>query len=798
MTVSRRNFVKACAAGAALTGLAAGQEGRALAAPAGAPGLTAYEQAPGARTRPVEAPPGAPNIVIILIDDMGFGAPGAFGGPCHMPTLEWVAAEGLRYNRFHTTAMCSPTRQAMLTGRNHHSVNMGCITNLATDVDGYTSSRPDSAATIAELLRLNGYGTAAFGKMHQTPEWEVNPAGPYDRWPVAEGFEKFYGFLGAETNQWAPGLYDGTTPVEPPDDPDYHLTPDLVNHAIEWVRSQHSMAPHKPFFAYLSFGATHAPHHVPPEWIAKYKGQFDMGWDAARENTLANQKALGLVPPNTELTPRPVGIKAWDELAEDQQRAAAALMEVYAAFAEHTDYHAGLFLDELQSLGVLDNTLVFYIAGDNGASAEGTMIGTSNQMAPTNGVGDTAANILARIDQLGSIEAYNHYPIGWAHAMNCPFQWTKQVASHWGGTRSGMAVRWPAGFGARGEVRAQFHHVIDIAPTILECAGIREPQKVNGIMQMPIEGVSMRYSFDDGSAPDRHITQYFELLGNRGIYHDGWSAVVLHKAPWRDPVSWDDEVWELYDGATDWSQAHDVASLYPGKLTALKKQFDREARQHNVYPLDDRLIERFDPDVAGRPSVMSGRTSLTLYPGMVRLTENTVPNVKNRSHTITADIEAPGGAAANGVIVAHGGQFAGWSLYVKDGVLKYCHNFLGLQWFYVTAAPELSPGRHTVAYRFDIDPEPANQPGKGGWGTLFVDGMEVGRNRIPVTVPVQFSLDETLDVGCDLALPVTSEYPMTHNAFTGKIHSVTIDIGQDATVCVDPPENIWEVVMANQ
>lgn len=478
-----------------------------------------------------------------------------------MPTLERVAAEGLSYNRFHTTAICSPTRATLLTGRNHHTVGMGNVTEIATNAPGYTSVRPNSVAPIAEVLRLNGYSTAAFGKMHQTPVWEVSASGPFDRWPTGEGFEKFYGFVGGETNQWAPGLYDGTTPVEPPDDPNYHLTQDLVDHAIAWVQSQHSLTPDKPFFLYLSFGATHAPHHVPQEWNDKYRGKFDQGWDAVRDATLARQKKLGLVPQDTQLTARTEGVKAWDQLTADEQRVAARLMEIYAGFAEHTDYHAGRFLDALENMEVLDNTLFIYIAGDNGASAEGGLAGTYNELLSFNGVADTTENILAHLDDLGTVRAYNHYPVGWAHAMNCPYQWTKQVASHWGGTRNGMVLRWPKGIRSKGQVRAQFHHVIDIVPTILECAGLPAPVMVHGVTQKPIEGTSMVYTFDDAAAPDRHTTQYFEIWGNRGIYHEGWSAVVLHRIPFKAQAHpWSEDVWELYDGRTDWSQANDVAT----------------------------------------------------------------------------------------------------------------------------------------------------------------------------------------------------------------------------------------------
>ena len=814
MKLSRRDFVKLWGASTALAGLNGLGGGQALAAPDVAPArpggreilpipdiqqpypTALYGQAvPPQPAPPLRPPEGAPNVAIILIDDMGFGATSAFGGPIHMPTLERVAAEGLKYNRFHTTALCSPTRQAMLTGRNHHSVGMGNITECASTAPGYNSIRPNSAAPIQETLRLNGYSTAAFGKMHQTPVWEVSASGPFDRWPTGEGFEYFYGFVGAETNQWAPTLYEGTKAIEPPDVPDYHLTPDLVNHAIEWVQSQYALTPDKPFFVYLSFGATHAPHHVPPEWSDKYKGKFDIGWDKLREQTLANQKKLGVVPQDCQLTARPKDIQAWDELTDDEKKVATRLMEVYAGFAEHTDYFAGQFLDALEEMGVLDNTLVFYIAGDNGASAEGVKHGVYNEMLTLNYIDDTIENILAHYDDIGTVNAYNHYPVGWAHAMDTPYQWTKQVASHWGGTRNGMAVRWPKGIKSKGQVHKQFHHVIDIAPTILEAAGLPQPVQVHGVTQKPIEGVSMNYSFDDAEAADRHITQYFEMFGNRGIYHQGWSAMTLHNNPTiKKPGPWEDDVWELYDGATDWSQAVNVADKYPDKLDELKQLFLVEAGKYNVFPLDDRRTELTNPDIAGRPDLLGGRTAMTFYSGMGQLPENTVPNVKNKSHSVTADIEAP--AKANGVIVAQGGRFGGWSLYIKDGVLKYCHNYVGITEYKVVATEPLPAGRVTVQYKFTY--EGGAETGKGGTGALYVGNKKVGEGRIDETVPYTFSLDETLDIGRDPATPVTVDYLMGDNEFPGKIHSVTIDIGKKPVAYYEPAENIYNRLMANQ
>jgi arylsulfatase len=814
MQLSRRTFVKLCGAAAGTVGLAmhtsigdaAGQ-----AAEGGGGGVTLpkpdrpmkgtaamyAKDATYPPLKPLRPPEGAPNVAIILIDDMGFGASSAFGGPIHMPAMERVANEGLKYTRFHTCALCSPTRQAMLTGRNHHSVEMGAITEQASSVPGYTSVRPNSAATIAEVLRLNGYSTGAFGKMHQTPVWEVSPSGPFDHWPTGEGFEKFYGFVGAETNQWAPTLVEGTTPIEPPDDPEYHFTADLVDHTIAWVQSQHALTPDKPFFVYLSFGATHAPHHAPPEWIEKYKGKFDQGWDKLREETLARQKELRVVAPDTELTSRSEGIPAWDELSDEQKQLAVRLMETYAGFAEHTDYHAGRFVTALEEMGVLNNTLVFYIAGDNGASAEGGLGGTFNEMVSLNGLARPIEETLAHMDDIGTVMAYNHYPVGWAHAMDCPYQWTKQVASHWGGTRNGMAVLWPKGIEAKGEVRNQFTHAIDLVPTILQCAGLPAPDFVNGIMQQPIEGISFAYSFDDAAAPEQHTTQYFEMYGNRGIYHNGWSAVTQHVVPFKPDtgdLDWNADQWELYDGSKDWSQAHDLGAELPDKLAELQQLFLVEAAKYKVFPMEDRRTWRINPELAGRPDLMGSRTSLTVYPGMTHLMENAVINVKNKSHTVTAEVEVPEDGV-EGVIIAQGGRFGGWSLYVKDGKPGYCHNWVGTERYTVAAEEPLPAGPVTIRYEFAFD---GGEPGAGGMGTLFVNEEVVAQGRIEKTVGYTFSLDEGMDVGMDLATPVTEEYPATGNAFTGAIKSVTIEIGQDDVSDKLDPELVFNGLMAMQ
>ncbi len=740
---------------------------------------------------PLRPPEGAPNVVVVLIDDMGFGCPSANGGPVHMPAMEKIAASGLLYNRFHTTALCSPTRQALLTGRNHHSAEMGCVCEVATGAPGYSSVRPNSVATVAEMLRLNGYNTGAVGKMHQTPAWEVSMSGPFDRWPTGDGFEKFYGFVGGETNQWAPTLYQGTSPIEPwgTAEEGYHVSEDITDKAIGWLRGLHTMTPDKPFFLYVSFGATHAPHHVAPEWVEKYRGKFDKGWDAVREETLANMKKKGLVPENTQLTERPDGVRAWEELNDTEKQVYAKLMEVYAGFAEHTDAQVQRIIESLEDIGEFDNTLFIYIAGDNGASAEGGLDGTFNEMLPLNGISQRVEDLLPRLDDLGGPKAFNHYPVGWAHAMNSPYQWTKQVASHWGGTRNGMALSWPNKIKARGEIRKQFHHVIDVVPTILEAAGLPQPYMVNGVAQKPIEGVSMSYTFDDAGADDRHVTQYFEMFGNRGIYHEGWTAVTQHRTPWMTGQiqlpKFSADRWELYNTYEDWSQSNDLSKEMPEKLKELQDLFLVEAAKYNVFPLDDRTAERFNAAVAGRPDLPSGRTTMTFYPGMTHLMENTVLNVKNRSHTITAEVEIPE-EGANGVILAQGGRFAGWSLYVKDGAAKYVHNWFDVDYYYVGGEEKLPAGRVNIRYHFNFE---GGGLGVGGIGTIFVNDKKVAESKIEKTVPFIFSADETMDLGGDLALPVTDDYPEgASNKFSGKIHWVRVDLEEDNTSHLEPEE----------
>jgi arylsulfatase A-like enzyme len=752
--------------------------------------------------QPLRPPAGAPNVLFVLIDDAGFGCASAFGGPCQTPTAERLAAGGLKYNRFHTTALCSPTRAALLSGRNHHSVGMGGITELATSAPGYSSLRPNTCAPLAETLKLNGYATAQLGKCHEVPVWETSPLGPFDNWPSGGGgFEYFYGFIGGETNQYYPAIYEGTTPIEPDKTPDegYHFTEDMTDKAIGWIRQQKALMADKPFFVYFAPGATHAPHHVTPEWSAKYKGAFDQGWDRLREETFARQKELGVVPPEADLTARPEEIPAWDEIPDDLKPVLSRQMEVYAGFLEHTDHHVGRLVDALEDLGVLDDTLVYYIIGDNGASAEGDLHGSFNELINLNGAGplQTTEFMASKIDLFGTPAAYNHYAVGWAHAMDTPYQWTKQVASHWGGTRNGTIVHWPNGIETKGEVRSQFHHVIDVAPTVLDAAGLPEPKAVHGVAQNPMEGVSMRYSFDDAGAEERRETQYFEMFCNRGIYDKGWTAVTRHSTPWvpTAPPSFADDTWELYDTNTDWSQAHDLAAEMPEKLEELQALFMEEARKYNVLPLDDRRLERFNSDLAGRPTLVHGSSQL-LFGGMSRLTENVVLNTKNKSHAVSAQVHVPE-RGAEGVIVSQGGEFAGWSLYVKEGRPKYCYNLFGLQRFYVEGAKEIPPGTHQVRMEFVYD---GGGLAKGGGVTLYVDGEKTGEGRVEGTVPLLFSGDETCDLGSDTASPVSDDYTTETSRFTGTIEWVQLDIAEaaeDLDHLISPEERL-KIAMARQ
>jgi arylsulfatase len=722
----------------------------------------------------VKAPAGAPNVLIMLIDDMGFGQSSAFGGPIHMPNAERLAKNGLRYNQFHTTALCSPTRAALLTGRNHHVCNMGSVTETATAFPGQTGQRPNSVAPLAEMLRLNGFATAAFGKSHETAAWEVSASGPTNRWPTRSGFDEFYGFIGGEANQWAPTIYHGMDQVEPPNVPNYHFLTDMTDRAIDWAKAVKALTPEKPFFLYYAPGATHAPHHVPKEWIAKYNGRFDRGWDQLREETLARQTALGVAPPHTRLAPKPAAIRDWDTLSPDERKLFARQMEVFAGYGEFADHEAGRLVRAIEELGQLENTLVFYILGDNGASAEGGMNGLFNEATYFNGIAEKVDEILKHYDDLGSPFSYNHYAAGWAVAGDTPFTWTKQVAANYGGTRNGMIVHWPGRIRARGELRSQWHHVIDIAPTILEAASLPEPKAVNGTVQTPIEGVSLVYTFDDPRASSRHTTQYFEIFGNRAIYQDGWLAGTVHRAAWesRPRATPEADRWELYDTRTDFSLADDLAARQPEKLAELQRLFMSEAVKNHVLPIDDRVIERANAAMAGRPDLMAGRNSLTVYPGMTGLSENVFINVKNRSHAITAEVEIPQGGG-DGVILCQAGRFGGWSLYLQRGKPTYTYNFLGLQQYTVAAAEAVPAGKATIRFEFAYD---GGRPGAGGTGTIFVDGRKAADGRIDRTQSIVFSADEGADVGRDAGTPVTDNYKERDNAFTGRIQKVTVEV----------------------
>jgi arylsulfatase A-like enzyme len=736
----------------------------------------------------VSAPKDAPNILLIMTDDTGFGASSTFGGPIPTPTLDRVAANGLRFNNFHTTALCSPTRAALLTGRNHHSVGFGNITEFATGYPGYDSILPKSAATIGNILAGNGYNTSWFGKHHLIPDWLQSPDGPFDQWASGLGFEYFYGFLGGDTDNWHPALFENTKPVLPPwHDPNYILIRDMADRAINWIQMQHAIAPEKPFLMYFAPGNGHAPHHATKDWIAKFKGKFDLGWDRQREATLANQKKLGIVPPGTLLTPRPKDIPAWDTLSADQKKVFAHMMEVYAAAVAQSDHEVGRLLDSLEESGQLDNTLVIYIEGDNGASGEGTLEGVTNEVGG-NLEPESLAFKLSMMDELGSDRTYNHYPVGWAHAMDTPFQWTKQVASHFGGTRNGIAISWPKGIKARGEIRSQFQHVTDIVPTILEAVGIQAPVMVNGTKQKPFDGVSMFYTFDDAKAATRHPTQYFEITGNRGMYHDGWIASTTPlRPPWvvsgvePDP---DDFPWELYNVATDFSQAKNLAKQNPQKLQELQALFLTEAAKYNVLPIDSSFADRADPSL--RPGFNAGRTEFTYYPGMIRIPEANAPDIKNKSFRVVAEVEIPK-TGADGVLATQGGRFGGWGLLVLEGKPMFAYAYSnqdGARYpnqtrskTRIAGTEKLTPGKHTIAFDFTYD---GGGIGKGGTGVLTVDGKKVAEGRIDKTLPFRFSLDESFDVGQDTGTPVIDEYDAKMPfQFNGTLRKVEFKLGPD-------------------
>jgi arylsulfatase len=727
----------------------------------------------------VKAPDGAPNVVIVLVDDLGFAGTGTFGGAVPTPTFDRMASEGVHYNNFHTTAVCSPTRAAIKSGRNHHVNNMGGIIETGTQYPGNTGQIPTNVTPVAEMLRHNGYSTAAFGKWHETAAWEQSVSGSFVRWPTGPngGFDKFYGFIGGETNQWAPYIYDGTHPVELPEDPDYHFLTDMTDQAVAWMKYQKALTPDKPFFVYFAPGATHAPHHVPQQYIDHWKGKFDMGWDKLREEILARQIERGIAPEGTQLPSKPSAIPDWDSLSADEKKLFTRQVEVFAGYVEMVDYEIGRVVQAVEDIGQLDNTLIFFVYGDNGTSAEGGRNGMFSEMTYFNGVHEKVEDMLKVMDKWGGPETYPHMASGWAVAFDTPYKWTKQVASDHGGTKVGMAVHWPRGIKARGEQRGQFTHVIDVAPTILEAAGLPEPAQVNGIEQRPMDGISMVYTFDDAAAPERHTIQYFEMFGNRAIYNDGWFARTIHKAPWEPKPrrGLTEDIWELYEVGSDFSLVNDLSAQHPEKLAQMQALFIEEAEKNYVLPIDDRTFLRINGALVGRPDVMGSRTSITLAEGMTGMPEGVFLNIKNKSKTITAEVEVAQDGG-NGVIIVQGGRFGGWALYVKDGVPAYDYNFLGMQRFTIEGSEKLKAGKSTIRFQFDYD---GGGLAKGGTGTLYVDDEKVGEGRIEHTQPMVFSADETADVGIDLATPVVERIGSERaSKFTGDIPKVTVEVSE--------------------
>ena len=737
-------------------------------------GRTAKDSVPDF-PRAVAAPKGAPNVLLILTDDVGFGATSTFGGPVPTPTFDRLGRNGLRYNAFHTTALCSPTRAALLTGRNHHTCASGVIMELGTGFPGYNTLMPKSCGTVAEVLKQNGWNTSWYGKNHNVPDWQTSQAGPYDLWPTGLGFEYFYGFLGGDTNQWAPAIVENITRVEPPHDKDYFFDVDMADRCIGRIRHLNAVAPHKPWLAYYAPGTAHAPLHAPKDWIAKFKGKFDYGWDKQREITFENQKKLGVIPANAQLTPRPASIPAWDSFDADHQKVFAHMMEVYAAALSHCDYQMGRIVDAIEALGELDNTLVIYIQGDNGASAEGTIQGLLNEMSVFNGIPENFNEVLRRLDELGGPMTFNHYPVGWAHAMDTPFQWTKQIASHFGGTRNGMVISWPARIKEKGGVRSQFCSVIDIAPTILEACGIQFPSSINGVAQKPVEGRSLLYTFADANAPSRHVTQYFEMFCNRGIYHEGWMACTTPPLlPWdvtakQPPI--DDYHWGLYHVSEDFSQAKDVAAENPVKLRELQELFWAEAGRYNVLPLDNSRIERFDVSI--RPSLTRGRNVFTYYPGIVGIPEGAAPDMKNKSYEIRAEVEIPE-TGAEGVLVTQGGRFCGYGLYLLKGKLVFDYNLVGVKHYRAVSEAAIPAGKHILTADFKYE---GGGIGRGGHVVLSMDEHAVAVGRVERTLPFRLAGDETLDIGEDTGTPVSEDYQVPFK-FTGTLKKLVITLGE--------------------
>ena len=725
--------------------------------------------------QPVKPPKGAPNVVLILLDDTGFGQYSAFGGGIPSPTLDRLAAEGLKYNRFHTTALCSPTRAALITGRNHHSAATGVITEAATGYEGYTCVLPRSCGTIGEVLRQNGYMTAWIGKNHNTPAWETSSAGPFDRWANGLGFDYFYGFNAGDMNHWDPLLFENRNLVPRSDDPNYHLTEDLADKAIDWTRKVTSIAPDKPFFLYVAPGANHSPHHAPKEWIDKFKGEFDGGWDAYREATIARQKKLGIVPEGTKLSARSEGLPAWDSLNEGQKKIYARMMEVFAGFAANVDHHMGRVIEAVKQMPNAENTIFIYIVGDNGASAEGGLEGSINENLFFNGFPEKWEENLEHIDEIGGPKWFNHFPSAWAHAMNTPFPWTKQVASHFGGTRNPMIVSWPAKIKDRGGIRNQFLHVIDLVPTLYEAIGITPPQELNGIPQKPIEGVSFLKFFTEKTATETRPTQYFEMLVNRGIYHEGWMASSRSFVPWVpvrgefDPLT---ASWELYNVDKDFSQSDDVAAKFPEKVKELEALFWQQAEQYHVLPLDWRAVERLNAELQGRPSLAGKRKKYEYFPGQIALPDGASPQVLNKSFSVTADIQVPE-TGAEGMVFTHGGLTGGYGIYLREGKAHFVYNMLAIERFTITSET-LPKGKVALGVNVAYDGKPGER-GKSAFVTISANGQKIGEGKLPKTIPLQFSLGEGVDVGLDTGSAVDFTYELPF-AFTGRVEKVTVDL----------------------
>jgi arylsulfatase A-like enzyme len=727
----------------------------------------------------------APNVLLIMTDDQGYGVSSTFGGVVPTPAMDRIAKAGLRYTQFHSTALCSPSRAALITGRNHHSVGSGQIGELSTGYPGYNSIIGPDNATIGDILKLNGYATSWFGKEHNTPSFQYSAAGPFDQWPVGMGFEYFYGFMGGETDQWTPYLFRDQTQIFPwIDKPGYNLITDMADEAIKYMGELNAAAPDKPFLLYYVPGGTHSPHQPTPEWIKTIGDMhlFDKGWEDLREQIFANQQRLGVIPPGTQLTPWPKDIlPEWDTLPDENKKLFTRQADVFGAYVAYTDHEIGRVIQAVEDMGKLDNTLIIYICGDNGNSAEGTVVGTPNQMTAYNGILDLPiAEQMKAYDVWGSELTYPHMSVAWSWAFDTPFKWTKQVASHFGGTRQGMVLSWPGHIEDPGALRTQFHHLIDIVPTILEAATIAQPLMVNGIAQRPIEGVSMAYTFDkaNANAPSKRETQYFEMFGNRAVYHEGWvAATTPPEAPWLLGSKPLPEVvngyeWELYNIAEDYSENNDLAAKMPDKLRELQELFIVEATKYNVFPLDNSVLPRL---ITPRPSATAGRTLFTYSGEISGLPVGNAPSILNRSYTITAEVGIPQGGA-EGMLVTMGGRFGGYGFYVLNGKPVFTYNLVGLARFRWEGAAALTPGNHTIVFDFKYD---GPGLGKGGTGVLSVDGKEVASQTVPHTIPFLMSIDETFDVGVDTRTPVDDNDYQVPFRFTGKLDKLTYKLGTE-------------------